>query len=182
MRNYRFAIVQYDPRDEFKLRSAVQSLSTDLVANGWMVIPINLQQLLLDRVRAQGQEWMDKVIAMEERMASVDPDRGLNYVKSKLTPLIEGPRASPPTAPASSAVHRQEPRHGGPHGRAHRPRRRALPVLPLVGPAPPPRRQDRQRARRAALPGRASRAHGLSFMGMLTPTATTGPGSIPDLP
>lgn len=91
MRNYRFAIVQYDPRDEFKLRTAVQGLSTDLVANGWIVIPINLQQLLLDRVRAQGPEWMDKVIAMEERMAAKGPGRGLNYVKSKLTPLIEGP-------------------------------------------------------------------------------------------
>jgi hypothetical protein len=28
---------------------------------------------------------------MEERMARLDPDRGLNYLKSKLTPLIEGP-------------------------------------------------------------------------------------------
>lgn len=91
MRNYRFAIVPYDPKDEFKLRGEVQRLSSDLVANGWMVLSINLQKLLLDRVRAQGDDWAARVSEMEQRMASIEPARGLNYVKSKLTPLIEGP-------------------------------------------------------------------------------------------
>ncbi|MCA9695000.1 MAG: DUF1788 domain-containing protein [Myxococcales bacterium] len=91
MRNYRFAIVQYDPGDEFRLREEVQRLSADLVANGWMVLSINLQKLLLDRVRAQGDAWMERVIAMEERMAGIELERGLNYLKSKLSPLIEGP-------------------------------------------------------------------------------------------
>jgi len=91
MRNYRFAIVQYDPPDEFKLRGEVQRLSADLVANGWMVLSINLQKLLLDRVKTQGDEWVKRVIQMEERMAGIEPERGLNYLKSKLSPLIEGP-------------------------------------------------------------------------------------------
>ena len=54
MRNYRFAIVQYDPPEEFELRGEVQRLTADLIANGWMVISISLQKLFLDRVRAQG--------------------------------------------------------------------------------------------------------------------------------
>lgn len=91
MRNYRFAIVQYVPADEFKLRGEVQRLSSDLVANGWMVLSINLQKLLLDRVRAQEANWAERVIQMEKQMARIDPQRGLNYLKSKLTPLIEGP-------------------------------------------------------------------------------------------
>ncbi|KKK07415.1 DUF1788 domain-containing protein [Micromonospora sp. HK10] len=91
MRNYRFAIMQYDPPDEFKLRGEVQRLTADLVANGWMVISISLEKLLLDRVRAQGLEWVDRVVQMEERMAGIEPERGLNYLKSKLSPLIEGP-------------------------------------------------------------------------------------------
>jgi hypothetical protein len=91
MRNYRFAIVQYDPPDEFKLRGEVQRLSAELVANGWIVLSLNLQKLLLDRVRAQGDQWVQRVIQMEERMAGIEPARGLNYVKSKLAPLIEGP-------------------------------------------------------------------------------------------
>ena len=91
MRNYRFAIVQYDPTDEFRLRGEVQRLTGDLMAHGWVVLSINLQRLLLDRVRAQGAEWVARVAQMEARMAGIEPDRGLNYLKSKLSPLIEGP-------------------------------------------------------------------------------------------
>jgi len=91
MRNYRFAIVQYDPGEEFRLRGEVQRLGADLVANGWMILSIDLQKLLFERVRGQGESWVDRVIEMEERMEGVGAGRGLNYLKSKLTPLIEGP-------------------------------------------------------------------------------------------
>src|SRR4051812_13572736 len=91
MRNYRFAIVQYDPREEFALRSEVQDLSGQLIASGWVVISLSLQRLLLDRVRAEGEEWVRRVVEMERRTAEVEPCRGLNYLKSKLMPLIEGP-------------------------------------------------------------------------------------------
>lgn len=91
MRNYRFAIVQYEPREEFALRAEVQRLSSDLVAHGWVVLALDLQKLVLDRVRRREAEWAERVIQMEQRMAAIDPERGLNYLKSKLTPLIEGP-------------------------------------------------------------------------------------------
>ncbi len=91
MRNYRFAIVQYQPKEEFKLRGEVQHLSADLMASGWMVLSLNLQALLLDRVRAQGADWVARVVAMETSLASKGGGRGLNYLKTKLTPLIEGP-------------------------------------------------------------------------------------------
>jgi Domain of unknown function (DUF1788) len=91
MRNYRFAIMQYDPKEEFDLRGEVQRLTADLVANGWMVMSISLQKVLLDRVRAQGPEWVDRVVQMEERMAGIELERGLNYLRSKLSPLVEGP-------------------------------------------------------------------------------------------
>src|SRR4051812_29177485 len=91
MRNYRFAIVQYDPREEFALRSEVQRLSSDLISTGWVVFSLSLQKLLLDRVRAQGEEWVQRVIDMERRTAAIAPQRGLNYLKAKLMPLIEGP-------------------------------------------------------------------------------------------
>lgn len=90
MRNYRFAIVQYPPADEFKLRQEVQQLSTDLMARGWMVLSLNLQKMLMDRVRAQGADWAARVIEMERRLVVNGPDRGLNYLKSKLAPIIEG--------------------------------------------------------------------------------------------
>jgi Domain of unknown function (DUF1788) len=90
MRNYRFALVQYEPQEEFKLRVEVQRLSEALVKGGWFVLPLDLSALLFDRMRAQGDDWMAKVITMERRMAAIAPERGLNYLKSKLAPLIEG--------------------------------------------------------------------------------------------
>ena len=91
MRNYRFAILQYSPEDEFKLRAEVQKLSTELISNGWVVLSISLHKLLLDRVRAQGDEWVQRVIKMECQVSQHERQRGLNYLQSKLAPLIEGP-------------------------------------------------------------------------------------------
>ena len=87
MRNHRFAIVPYLPTDEFKLRGYVQELSNALVAGGWVVMTISLQKLVLDRVRAQGAEWAERVTAMEKRL---DRERSLKYLRDKLAPLVEG--------------------------------------------------------------------------------------------
>ena len=38
MRNYRFAILQYEPQDEFALRAEVRKLGTSLISNGWVVL------------------------------------------------------------------------------------------------------------------------------------------------
>jgi hypothetical protein len=87
MRNYRFAILRYAPADEFRLRGEVRRLSTDLIANGWVVLSISLQRLLFDRVRAQGGDWLER----ERSTAALSRERGLAYLKTKLAPLIEGP-------------------------------------------------------------------------------------------
>lgn len=91
MRNYRFAILQYPPDREFALRRAAQRLSHELMHHGWRVLSLDLQKLLLDRVRAQGEDWVRRVIDMERRMGDIAPGRGLNYLSAKLAPLIEGP-------------------------------------------------------------------------------------------
>ena len=91
MRNYRFAIVQYDPKDEFTLRREVRRLNTDLVANGWMVLSINLQKLLLDRVRSQGEEYIRRLIEREKRTTGKSIERGIQDLQTRLSPLIEGP-------------------------------------------------------------------------------------------
>lgn len=91
MRNYRFAIVQYHPRDEFTVRGHALALSQDLMRNGWYVLAIDLYKLLLDRVRRHGDDWLRRVTQMERRTAFQDHERGLAYLQGKLTPLIEGP-------------------------------------------------------------------------------------------
>ena len=91
MRNYRFAIVPYDPAEEFRLRVQVQKLTGELIASGWVVLSISLQKLLMQRIAAQGQKWVDRLIAWETRAHQMSPERGLNHLKTRLTPLIEGP-------------------------------------------------------------------------------------------
>ena len=91
MRNYRFAIVPYQPADEFRLRREVSRLSTDLKANGWVVLSISLQSLLLDRVRAMGDDIVQRIITRERSLGARNPERGLGYLADKLAPHIEGP-------------------------------------------------------------------------------------------
>lgn len=91
MRNYRFAIVHYDPAEEFALRREVRSLSEDLQHGGWRVLSLSLQSIFLARVKAQGDAWIGRVIEMEKRLSAADRGRGLNHLKAKIAPLIEGP-------------------------------------------------------------------------------------------
>lgn len=91
MRNYRFAILQYHPEQEFKLRRQTQRLAGELDDAGWVVITISLQAMLLDRIRAQGDDFASRLIERERRLSAIEAQRGLNDLKSKLVPLIEGP-------------------------------------------------------------------------------------------
>jgi hypothetical protein len=91
MRNYRFAILPYLPQDEYKLRAHVQTLVGDLTASGWVVLTLSLQKLLLERVRKLGDDVVERMIAMERRTVDISPERGLNYLRDKLSAEIEGP-------------------------------------------------------------------------------------------
>lgn len=76
MRTYRFAIVPHDPADELTLRAEVQRQSADLVANGWVVLSLDLHRLVLDHLRAQGPGSVERVIELEQQLAAVEPARG----------------------------------------------------------------------------------------------------------
>lgn len=91
MRNYRFAILPYRPKDEFKLRQHMRRLTDELRTEGWSVLPISLQKLLLDRVRATGAEYVEGLIAREQRLYEKSPDRALAHLRDKVAPHIEGP-------------------------------------------------------------------------------------------
>jgi len=91
MRNYRFAILPYRPKDEFRLRQLMRRLTDELRAEGWGVLPISLQTLLLDRISATGQENIDALIQRERRLYEKDPERALAHLRDKIAPHIEGP-------------------------------------------------------------------------------------------
>jgi hypothetical protein len=90
-RNYRFAIVQYEPRHEFAVRAHVHTLTRELMSGGWVVLAIDLYRLLLDRIRRHGDDWIRRVTEMERRTSAQSRERGVAYLQSRLTPMIEGP-------------------------------------------------------------------------------------------
>lgn len=91
MRNYRFAILRYEPKEEFELRRRARELSADLESEGWVVLTISLQKLLFARLRREGEKWIQRMIQREREFRAIDPERGLNDLKRKIGPLIEGP-------------------------------------------------------------------------------------------
>jgi hypothetical protein len=91
MRNYRFAIVPYDPKAEFELRAKVQTLTRELTDGGWVVLSLSLQQLMLQRIRDLGDDVVQHLVRMETTTAGRSRDRSLKYLRDKLAPQIEGP-------------------------------------------------------------------------------------------
>jgi hypothetical protein len=91
MRNYRFAILQYEPKEEFLLRERIRWLTDELKGRGWSICSISLHQLLLDRLKQQDPQVRESWIKMEQRLYGKDEDRALNYLKDKIAQYVEGP-------------------------------------------------------------------------------------------
>ena len=91
MRNYRFAIVAYDPRKEFELRQHTVTLAEDLRTSGWVVHSIDLNRLLMQRLERELGDDLPRLIEAERRLAGKDPKRGLRLVTDKLARIVEGP-------------------------------------------------------------------------------------------
>ncbi|HEY5962260.1 MAG TPA: BREX protein BrxB domain-containing protein, partial [Polyangiaceae bacterium] len=92
VRNYNFAILPYEPENEFTLRAAIRNLTEELRDKGWSTGTIALHGLLLARLRAQGSEFVDAMIEREKRLSkAADPWRGLRTLKERIVTLIEGP-------------------------------------------------------------------------------------------
>lgn len=91
MRNYRFAIVPYLPKLEFKLREKLHSLTTELQAHGWVVHSVSLKRALIKRLRSLGEHDLERLVANEKRLFKKNPARGLKYLSGKIAELIEGP-------------------------------------------------------------------------------------------
>jgi hypothetical protein len=170
MRNYRFAIVQYEPAQEFKLRGLVQRLSAELVAHGWVVLSMSLERLLLERIQRQGPEWVQRVAQMEARMAGIEPSRGLNYLKSKLAPLIEGPNGI--AADCSRIIAEHTAKHPHTADRTLALIGRAGALYPFFRSSALLRHLDGQTGQVPVVllyPGERRGQTGLSFMGVLSP-------------
>ena len=103
MRNYRFAILPYDPRQEFALRTHMRRLRDELTSRGWNVLSISLQRLLLDRLQAEAP----RVLTTSD-VPSVGSTRAIQSVPSRTSrtsssPTLRARMASPATSYDSSA-------------------------------------------------------------------------------
>ena len=90
MRNYQFAIAVYSPDREFEMRRKLKQMQDELNSVGWNVLSISLLQLFIERLKSKSPQSLERLIAMEKRLADKTSDRGLNYLKEKLTPEVEG--------------------------------------------------------------------------------------------
>lgn len=92
VRNYNFAILPYEPEDEFALREQIHRLCEQLREAGWNTGTVPLHSLLLARLQAEGPEFIAALIEREKRLAGAnDPSRGLRTLKEKVVTLLEGP-------------------------------------------------------------------------------------------
>lgn len=88
----KFAIVPYSPADEFALRRHVLQLTSKLAASGWVVLPISLHALLLDRLKALPEEEFEDIANLETRASERgDLDRVLRHLQQSFGDLIDGP-------------------------------------------------------------------------------------------
>ena len=90
MRNYQFAIAVYSPDKEFKMRQKLRQMRDELQAAGWSVLFVSLFQLFLDRLKAMEPSYLEMIIVREKSLTARQSERGLNYLKEKLAPEIEG--------------------------------------------------------------------------------------------
>lgn len=91
MRNYRYCIVVYPPKDEFAVRRRVSELHHQLKEVGWAVRTISLQALLLRRLEKHGPDALERLIAREKTAFRRNPQRALNVLTQRLQPELEGP-------------------------------------------------------------------------------------------
>lgn len=92
VRNYNFAILPYAPENELALRSQIRQLSEKLRDAGWNTGTIPLHALLLARLRALGDDFIETMIRREKQLSlSADPSRGLRALKDRVVTLLEGP-------------------------------------------------------------------------------------------
>jgi hypothetical protein len=92
VRNYNFAILPYEPELEFPLRGMIHRLSEELRDAGWTTGTIPLHALLLARLRAEGDDFIEAIVRREKQLAkSADPSRGLRTLKERIVTLLEGP-------------------------------------------------------------------------------------------
>lgn len=94
MRNHNFAILLYDPAEEYRLRARVHRLVHLLEKDhGWGVLSIGLHEVLFEHLESQlGKTGLDALLTQEQRLFEKDKgstQRSLKHVTDKLAPHVD---------------------------------------------------------------------------------------------
>lgn len=95
MRNHNFAIVLYDPVEEYRLRARVHRLVQRLEKDhGWGVLSIGLHDVLFEHLESRlGADGLRALVEQEKRLFDKDKSatqRSLKHVSDKLAPYVDG--------------------------------------------------------------------------------------------
>ena len=93
LRNYAFAILVYSPSDEWEMRREVANLTESLKAGGWYVHTVDMQGLMMRRLREFfTPEELEDLIQMEEELSREDgPKVGLERITEEVYDALHGP-------------------------------------------------------------------------------------------
>lgn len=92
MNNYSFAILQYEPAEEFLMRQLINDLVSEIRQYGWKVKNVDLFDLMIRRLKDENDEQTIKeIIDGEKRLFQRKGiSRSLNYLKQTMVGDLEG--------------------------------------------------------------------------------------------
>lgn len=92
LRNYPFAILVYEPKAEWEMRREVAELAEELKSSGWYLHTLNMQALMLQKLRdAFTPEELAEMIELEKELSGDgDPTFGLEYVGDYISDALQG--------------------------------------------------------------------------------------------
>lgn len=93
LRGYPFAILVYDPEEEWEMRCEVQQLTGELQQQGWLLHTVSMQELMLDKLHEFfTAEELEDLVTMEREYAEYDgPLVGLEYIEEAVFDALHGP-------------------------------------------------------------------------------------------
>jgi len=93
MNNYSFAILQYEPEEEFAMRQQVNDLVSEMRQLGWRVKNVDLLDLMLRRLKEENSSEIQEFIEGEKELYKSDGiDSSLEYLKDIMVKDLEGPQ------------------------------------------------------------------------------------------
>lgn len=88
--NYPFALFQYSPHDEFKLREKLVELIDELRSKGWNILNVDLLETLIEYLEEHEQGELIEALIEEEKLQYAANKKDFNFPLSSLYNSLDG--------------------------------------------------------------------------------------------